>query len=132
MPRRRLGRALTLAAALSFVATAGIHLTGYDSVTALASEGPADLAALVPALWLAFSLDLAVIGLILGVVAIRLAAGGRLILVVAALCPLGAAGLQLRFLGFIPPTAILLAVAGLTLVAAGVRPAGGQDAAGRQ
>ena len=128
MTRRRIGTALTAAAAISFVATAGIHSTGYDSVTALAREGPADLAALVPALWLVFAFDLVIIGLMVGVVAIRGATGGRMIMVLAALCPLGAAGLQIRFLGFIPPTAILLTVAALTVVAAGVRPASGQDA----
>ena len=128
MTRRGIGTGLTAAAAVAFVATAAIHATGYDSVTALAAEGPADLATLVPALWLAFSVDLAVIGLMLGVVALRVAAGARLILVLAALCPLGAAGLQMRFLGFIAPTAILLFVAALTLVAAGVRPAGGRQA----
>jgi hypothetical protein len=45
-------------------------------------------------------------------------ASGWLILVIAAICPLAAAGLQIRFLGFIGPTAILLGVGILTLVAA--------------
>ena len=128
MTRRRIGTALTAAAAISFVVTAGIHITGYDSVSALAREGPADLASLVPALWLVFAFDLVIIGLIVGVVAIGGATGGRLIMVLAALCPLGAAGLQICFLGFIPPTAILVTVAALTLMAAGMRPARGKNA----
>jgi hypothetical protein len=121
MSRRRIGTSLTVAAAVAFIATAGLHATGYDSVTALAEQAAGDLASLVPMLWLGFSVDLVVLGLVIGAVALR-GAGGRLILTFTALCPLAAAGLQVRFLGFIAPTAILLAVTVLTLAAAAVRP----------
>lgn len=120
MTRRRIGTALTVVAALAFFATAGIHSTGYSSVTALTADASPDLAALVPALWLAFSMDLVVVGLIVGVVAFGTVRGGRPILFCAALNPLGAAGLQVYYLGFIPPTAVLLTVATLTLAAAAV------------
>jgi hypothetical protein len=43
---------------------------------------------------------------------------GCVVLAVAALTPLGAAGLQMRFLGFIPPTALLIALGSITLTAA--------------
>ncbi len=118
-----MGSLLVGLAAAGFFATAAIHCTGYDSVTALAAQGPEDMQALMPALWLAFSFDLIVIGLILGVVAFRPARSSRLIVAVAALCPLGAVALQLRFIGFILPTAILLVLSTLTLTAASVIPA---------
>jgi hypothetical protein len=67
-----------------------------------------------------FSLDLLILGLIVAVVASRPTAPGRMILVIAALSPLAAAGLQLRFIGFVPPTAILLGLGALTLAAGAV------------
>jgi len=124
MTRRGFGTGLTIAAAVAYLATAGLHATGYDSVTALAGQTTGDLATLVPMLWLGFSADLVVLALVIGAVALS-PVGGRLVLACAALCPLGAAVLQMRFVGFIPPTAILLAVTALTLAAAAVRPAEG-------
>jgi len=123
MSRQRIGFVLAVFTAVGFVATAGLHFTGYDSVSALARQAPGDLGVLVPALWLAFSLDLTVIGLIVAVATGRAEANSRAILAVAALCPLGAAALQLRFIGFIPPTAVLLVLGGLALTAAAVGPA---------
>lgn len=117
-PRHAMGRVLAGLAALVYIATAWLHSTGFDAVTRLAREGPSDLAALMPALWLVFSLDLVVVGLVIAVVTWRPSGAGRLVVAIAALCPLGAAGLQLRFLGFIPPTAVLLADGALALVAA--------------
>jgi len=78
-----------------------------------------------------FSFDLAVIGLMVGVLALRPSGGRRSLLAIAALCPLSAAALQLRFIGFIPPTGILLAVAGLTLLGAAVSPSAPAPAAPR-
>jgi cell division protein FtsW (lipid II flippase) len=122
MTRNRMSSLLVGLAAAGFFATAAIHSTGYDSVTALAAQGPADVQALMPALWLAFSFDLIVIGLILGVVAFRPARSTRLVVAVAALCPLCVAALQIRYIGFIVPTAILLGLSALTLIAASVIP----------
>lgn len=122
MTRLAVGRTLTGLAALGFLATAGLHSTGYDTVTQLAAEVPFDLGPVMPALWLMFSIDLAIIGLIVATVAYCPVPLARLILVIAAFSPLGAAGLQLRFIGFVPPTAILLAVGALTLGAAAVLP----------
>lgn len=123
MTRTRLGSILAGIAAAGFLGTAWLHSTGYDSVTELAAAGPDDLQALMPALWLVFSLDLAILGLIVAIVAWRPTGSVRLILLVAALGPIGAAALQLRFLGFVPPTAILLALGALTLAAAAVTDA---------
>lgn len=76
------------------------------------------MAPVIPALWLVFALDLAVLGVIVALVAWRPSPVGRLILPVAVLSPLGAAGLQLRTIGFVPPTAILLTLGLLTMAAA--------------
>ena len=122
MNRQREGSILAALAALGFFATAALHCTGYNAVMQLAEQAPKDLQVLVPALWIAFAFDLVVVGLIVGVVALRPGTTARLLLVFAAACPVGAAGLQMGFLGFIPPTGILLGVGGLTLIAAGVLP----------
>jgi hypothetical protein len=117
MTRRKIGSILAGVACLGFLATAWLHSTGYSSVTELAADVPSRLGAVMPALWLMFSFDLVILGLIVGVVAYRPSATARAILWIAALAPLAAAGLQLRFLGFIPPTAILITLGALTLAA---------------
>lgn len=122
MTRHRAGSAIAGVAAMAYLVSAGLHSTGYGMIVRMAEQAPPDLGTLAPAMWLAFSLDLTVVGLIVGAVAIRPSRWGRLILVIAALCPIGAAGLQLKFLGFIPPTALLLGTGGLALLAAGVLP----------
>ncbi len=83
-------------AALGFLGTAALHSTGYDSIVHAAKNVPGFLGQVMPALWLAFSLDLTVLGLIVGILAHRPADVGRPIPVIAALCPLAAAGLQLE------------------------------------
>lgn len=117
MTRRKIGSILAAVACLGFLATAWLHSTGYSSVCELAADVPSDLGAVMPALWLMFSFDLIVLGLIVGVIAWRPPRTARIILCLAALAPLAAAGLQLRFLEFIPPTAILITLGGLTLAA---------------
>ena len=118
MRHTQAGGILAGVAAVGFLATAVLHSTGYGSVVELAADVPSDLGPLIPALWLAFSLDLAVVGLIVGVVAWKQPVASPPILFIAALQPLGAATLQLWSIGFVPPTAILLVVAVTTLVAA--------------
>jgi hypothetical protein len=78
----------------------------------------------MPALWLIFSVDLAVLGMIVGVLAFRKNDLARPILLIAAACPLAAAGLQIRFIGFIPPTALLIGLGALAVVAAATWPPG--------
>lgn len=118
MTRSRIAGIVAGISAIGYLGTALLHSTGYSSVAGLAAEVPSDLGALMPALWLVFSLDLAVLGLIVAIVAWRRPQAGSLILVIASLQPLGAASLQLRYIGFVPPTAILLALAAVTLAAA--------------
>lgn len=119
MTQESVGGILAWAAAAGFLGTAVLHSTGYSSVTDLAEESPGGLDVLVPALWLAFSLDLIVVGLIIAIVAWKRPQGGGLILAVGSMCPFGAAVLQVIFLGFVPPTGILLVVGGVAVVAAG-------------
>ena len=118
MTRHRRARLLTGLSALGFLGTAWLHSTGYDSVVRVASDVPGMMGQIMPGLWLIFSFDLTTLGLILGVLALRPAEVARPILVIAALCPLAAAGLQVRFIGFVPPTALLLSVGVLTLLSA--------------
>lgn len=118
MTRDQVARLLAGLAALGFLGTATLHSTGYDSIERLAKNVPGVFGQVMPALWLAFSLDLTVLGLIVGTVALRPADVGRPILVIAALCPLAAAGLQLKFIGFIPPTGLLMALGVLTWASA--------------
>ncbi|KPJ91494.1 MAG: hypothetical protein AMS18_08605 [Gemmatimonas sp. SG8_17] len=129
MTRQRSASILMGLAALGFLGTAAVHTTGYGTVLRLAAEVPSDLGPAIPALWLVFSLDLAVIGLIVAVVAWRPQPIGRWVLVIASLSPLGAAGLQLRFIGFVPPTALLLGIGVLTLVAAALLTSQATDGA---
>lgn len=119
-------RVLAGIAAAGFFATAALHATGHGAVTAMAAETQS-LAALVPALWLGFSADLVVLGLIVAAVAWRPIPGGRAVLAIASLAPLAAAGLQVRYLGFIPPTLLLLALGLLTLVAGAVWTRAGEE-----
>ena len=119
---------LTGAASLSFFLTAALHGSGYASVAAAAESVPGTIGQLIPALWLVFSSDLAVIGLIIAVLAFRPTPAARPILAIAALCPLAAASLQLVTIGFVPPTALLIAVGLLTLLSAvAAKPKAPQD-----
>ena len=127
MTRKRVASILTWIAAAGYLGTAALHSTGYEAITRFARQGPEELRALAPALWLGFSFDLVVLGLVVAVIAARPSKTGRVILGIAALCPISAAGLQVMFLGFIPPTALLLAVGGMTLVAAVVLPDSRRD-----
>jgi len=130
--RKKVASILTGVTALGYLATAALHSTGHEFIAAQAEQAPPDLRALAPALWLMFSLDLTVLGLILGVIAFNSATGGaRYVVVIAGLCPLGAAVLQLIYLGFIPPTALLLAIAALSFVSAALMPGRGRSSGSR-
>lgn len=83
----------------------------------LSRAGPAELQRIVPALWISFSLDLLVFGLLFALVGVIVPPGGRPIALLLSLPPLFAAVLQLVYLGFIPPTAILLFDVALALAA---------------
>ena len=58
MTRFNSGRGIGAFTAVAYLVTAGMHSTGYGPVTAMTADASADLQALVPLLWLAFSCDL--------------------------------------------------------------------------
>jgi hypothetical protein len=122
MTRERVARFLVGLAFLVFLGTAALHSTGYDSVVRLAKDVPGLMGRVMPGLWLSLSFDLTVLGLIVGILAWRPRDVARPILAIAGLCPLSAAGLQLRFIGFVPPTGILLVLGVLTWTTAAVWP----------
>ena len=114
----RLASGLRIATGIGLLLTAGLHGSGYPQIVALAGASGADVKVLMPALWLAFSLHYLVFGIL-----VLFAAGSRnplsaRLLAVAALGPLVDALLQVIYLGFIPPTAVLLIVGALGLAAA--------------
>jgi len=121
MTRGQAGRALAGLAALGLLGTAVLHGSG-TSVVRLAEESPGVLRKVVPALWLAFSFDLTVVGLIVAVTAFRPDTSSRAILVVASACPFAAAALQLHYIGVVPSTAIPIAVGLLTMAGAAALP----------
>jgi hypothetical protein len=122
MTRPQVARVLTGLSAAGFFLAAALHTSAYNSVTALAQQGPSGLGPLVSSLWLVFTGAMVVLGLIVATVTLRQSSGGRAILVLAGCFPLATAALQLRFLGFIPPVAILSTIGVLTLVGAGMLP----------
>lgn len=115
MIRSRVFRALCFSASVAYVATSAIHMTGFGSITRIAKGGPADLHFIVPALWISFSLDLVVLGFIFALLGFIVPPGSRPIALLLSLPPLFAAVLQLIYLGFIPPTAILIFDSALAL-----------------
>ena len=87
-------------------------------ISKLAAATTGDAGTLLPMLWVAFGVTLAVAALIVGLVAWRLARGDQWILAATALLPLSAAALQVTYIGYIPPTALLLLDGLLVLVSA--------------
>ncbi len=110
------------AAAVALILTAAIHATGLPRFDRLAAEAGGALAVFVPLLWIAFSIDLVALGIIAAIIAARPGPYGRLVLLTLALPPLAAAMLQVLYLGFILPTAILLLDTVLLVAAAIATP----------
>ncbi len=132
MHRPRLAFVLTAIASAGCFVIAGLHAMGFDTVLRLAREGPPDLPPLVSLLWIQVSADFLVTGVVVAIVAFRPGATARTILIAASLIPLATAGLQLRFLGFLPSTAMVLALGLLMLGAAAAQPATRPPAAASQ
>lgn len=95
-------------------ATAGFHLSGYSSVV---SRAPTDLQPLMAAAWVAAGVSLILSALLAIAVTPLFIVRRRALLWIAALTPLSIAVLQIVYLGFIPPTALLLLDAGLLVLA---------------
>jgi hypothetical protein len=110
-------KAATLSASLGaalLCGTAAFHLMGYGSVV---SRAPADQQPIVGAAWVAGGVSL-ILAALLAIAATPLfVVRRRAFLAIAALTPLSIAVLQIVYLGFIPPTALLLADAALLLAA---------------
>jgi hypothetical protein len=112
------GRILAAATSVGFFAVAALHGSGYAGISRMASGAGDDLRVLVPMLWVSFSVDLTVLGLIVAVAALRPNRALRIPVALAGVVPAAAAVLQIVSMGFIPPTAILIALAVLTWTAA--------------
>ena len=122
MSRHRAAQTLAGFSALGFFIATGLHTYEYGTVRLLAKQGPPDLAPLVSALWLAGGAGLIVLGILVTLVALGRVAGARPVLLCAAGFPLATAALQLAFLGFIPPVAILSTIGGLSIASAMILP----------
>jgi hypothetical protein len=110
-------RVATVTAAIGaglLFATAGVHLSAYSSVV---SQTPSDIRPLMSALWVAGGVSL-IISALLAVVATPLfIVRRRALLAIAALTPISIAAVQIAYLGFLPPTALLALDAAVLLVA---------------
>ncbi len=122
MSRVKAGSTLVGVAAALLIGTAALHHTGFRSARDLGARAGGDLAIVVPALWLFFSVSLVSVGLASAAMAWRPVPGHRLVLVCLALVPAGGAALQIAYVGFVPPTLILLVDAAALLSAALVLP----------
>ncbi len=117
MTRRRLAEICAYVSAATLVGTAAWHQSAYTSVTTLAAGSSAALGPLVAVLWTFVGLALVLTAALVLVVA-RVGVPNRaFVLSIAALSPISGAALQLVHLGFIPPTALLLADGLLILLA---------------
>ena len=118
MTRPRLAATLSWAAAGGFFLVAALHGSAYRRIMAMAEPAPENVRRVLSVLWLSGSADLVAFGLVVGAMARSSGAVSALVITGAALCPLAVALLQMAFLGFLPPTAMLLALGALTLGAA--------------
>lgn len=94
--------------------TAGVHLSAYSSVV---SQTPTDARPLMSALWIAGGASLIISALLAVAVTPLFIVRRRALLAIAALTPLSIAGVQIAYLGFLPPTALLLIDAAVLVVA---------------
>ena len=121
MTRPRLAVILSRASACGFFLVAALHGSAYFRVLAMAEGAPDTVRRVLSVLWLSASADLVAFGLVVGAMARSSGALPAGVTGLCALCPLAVAGLQVVFLGVIPPTAGLLALAAVTARAAFVK-----------
>ena len=95
-------------------ATAGFHLSVYSSVV---GQTPTDLRPLMAAAWVAGGASLIISALLAIAVTPLFTVRRRALLAIAALTPISIAAIQIAYLGFLLPTALLLLDAALLLVA---------------
>lgn len=118
MTRPRLAVIVSRASACGFFLVAALHGSAYGRVMGMAPPGSESFRSVVSVLWLSGSADLVAFGLVLLAMARASGTVPALVTAFAAISPLVVAGLQVAFLGFLPPTAMLLALGALTLWAA--------------
>jgi len=103
--------------------TAGLHFQAYSSIVSRAGQQhpavmePLALQPLVAALWVACGVSAVIAGLLAVAVTPLFVVRRRALLGIAALTPLSIAILQVVYIGFMTPTAILLLDAAVLLVA---------------
>jgi len=115
---------LAIIAGTLCIVTGIMHGFGLGWATGLAAEGPRELAAVIPALWLGMSAAMLVVGLMLIVIGRRPGPAGRILVGLAALVPLANAVLLVAGAGIVAPVFIFGVVGLLTLAAAWQHPAG--------
>jgi hypothetical protein len=94
--------------------TAGFHLSASSTVV---SRAPADLQPLMAACWIAAGASLVIAALLAVAVTPLFIVRRRALLGIAAVTPVSIAVLQIAYLGFLPPTALLLLDAGVLVLA---------------
>lgn len=120
MTRQGLTRGFGLAGAVALIATATLHTMATPQITKLAESVPGDSGVLLPLGFIAFGITLALAGILTALVSLRAGKGDHLILAVVAMFPLAGAALQMVYIGFIAPTALLLLDGLLVLGTAGL------------
>jgi hypothetical protein len=114
MTKHRLSSVIASVGVALICATAAVHFAAYQSVVSRVS---ADVRPIVAAAWVAGGVSL-ILAALLAIAATPLfVVRRRALLAIAALTPLSIAVLQIIYLGFIPPTALLLVDGGILLVA---------------
>jgi hypothetical protein len=95
-------------------ATAGFHLSAYSTVVA---QAPTDLRPLMSAMWVASGVSLIIAALLAIAASPLFIVRRRALLVIAALTPFSIAAVQIAYLGFLAPTALLIVDTAVLLVA---------------
>lgn len=103
----------SVAAGLLFL-TAGVHFRAYGSIV---DPTPVEVLPLVAAAWVAGGISLMVAALLAITATPLFMVRRRALLAIAGLTPFSIAALQITYLGFIPPTALLLLEAALLFAA---------------
>ena len=115
MTKERVATVTAAVGAGLLFATAGLHLSVYSSIV---GQTPADLQPLMAALWVAGGASLITAALLAVAATPLFIVRRRALLGIAALTPLSIAAVQILYLAFLPPTALLLLDAVVLIVAA--------------
>jgi hypothetical protein len=114
MTKERVASVTAAVGAGLLFATAGFHLSAYSTVVA---EAPTDLRPLMSAMWVAAGVSLMIAALLAVAATPVFIVRRRALLVIAALTPFSIAAVQIAYLGFLAPTALLIVDTAVLLVA---------------